>query len=79
MKERHSYIGTLNGINGVWCDKKPEGLDLKETVTFYTPDEGMVFTKDGELFDSVVIKDDIKIEDYVEIKDVRKQIEEEKE
>lgn len=79
MKERHSYIGTLNGINGVWCDKKPEGLEIKETITFYTPDEGMVFTKDGELFDSVVIKDDIKIEDYVEIKDPRQQPEEVKE
>lgn len=76
MKERHSYIGTLNGINGVWCDTKPEGLEIKETVTFYTPDEGMVFTKDGELFDSVVINDDIKIEDYVEIKDPRQQPEE---
>lgn len=76
MKERHSYIGTLNGINGVWCDKKPESLEIKETITFYTPDEGMVFTKDAELFDSVVIKDDIKIEDYVEIKDPRQQPEE---
>ena len=71
MKERKSYIGTLNGINGVWCDQKPEGLDVKEIVTFYTPDEGKVFTKDGELIDSVVIKDGNKIEDYIEIIDPR--------
>lgn len=71
MKERKSYVGTLNGVNGIWCDKKPKGLKLKETIVFYAPDEGMIFTKDGELFDSIVIKDDVKIEDYVEIKDPR--------
>ena len=71
MKERKSYIGTLNGVNGIWCDQLPEGLEIKQEITFYTPDEGKVLTKDGELFDSVVIKDDVKIEDYTEIVDPR--------
>jgi hypothetical protein len=71
MKERHSYIGTLNDVNGVWCDKKPKGLKVTEEITFYSADEGKVFTKDGELFDSVVIKDGVKIEDYIEIIDPR--------
>lgn len=74
MKERKSYVGTLNGVNGVWCDQKPEGLEVKQEITYYTPDEGKVFVdKDGNLVDSVVIKDDVKIEDYTEIKDVRNQ------
>lgn len=77
MKERKSYVGTLNGVNGVWCDKKPKGLKLKETIIFYTADEGMVFTKDGELFNSVVIKEGVNIKDYVEIKDPRKEEQEE--
>lgn len=67
MKERKSYVGTLNGVNGVWCDRCPEGLEVKETITFYTPDEGKMFVKDGKTFDSVVIKDNVKIEDYIEI------------
>ena len=71
MIKRHSYIGTLNGVSGIWCDQKPEGLEVEKETTFYTPDEGKVFTKDGELFDSVVIKDDVKIEDYIEIIDPR--------
>ena len=76
MKERHSYMGTLNSVNGVWCDKKPKGLKVAEEITFYSADEGKVFTKDGELFDSVVIKDGVKIEDYIEIIDPRQKEEE---
>lgn len=71
MKERHSYIGTLNGVNGVWCDQKPEGVIVEKEITFYTPDEGNVFEKDGELFDSVVIEDGVDIKDYSEVKDER--------
>lgn len=69
MKERHSYIGTLDGVNGVWCDQKPKGLKVKDTITFYSPDEDKVFVdKEGNMVDSVVIKDGVNIEDYVEIK-----------
>ena len=69
MKEHKSYLGKLNGISGIWCDKKPKGLKVEKENVFYTPDEGKVFTKDGELFDSVFIPDEsVKIEDYIEIK-----------
>jgi len=67
MKERHSYKGVLNGINGVWSDKKPRGLKEVETITFYVPDEDKIFKKGDEYFTSVVIKDDINIEDYEEV------------
>lgn len=77
MKKRQSYIGTLNGVNGIWCDQKPEGIELKETITFYSADEGKVFAdKEGNLLDTVVIKDGVNIEDYVEIVDVRNKEEE---
>lgn len=80
MKEHKAYLGKLNGVSGVWCDKKPKGLEVVQENTFYTPDEGMVFAKDGELFDTVFIRDEsVKIEDYIEIKDIRKQPEEIKE
>lgn len=72
MKERKSYVGTLNGVNGIWCDQLPEELEVKQEITFYTPDEGKVFAdKEGNLVDSVVIKDGVKIDDFVEIVDPR--------
>lgn len=68
MKERYSYIGKLNDICGVWCDNCPEGLEVKETITFYTPDEGKIFVdKKGNFVDSVVIKDGVNIKDFTEI------------
>ena len=77
MKEHKAYLGKLDGVSVVWCDKKPKGLEVTKENTFYTADEGMVFTKDGELFDTVFIRDEsVKIEDYVEIKDPRPQPEE---
>lgn len=72
MIERHSYQGTLNGVNGIWCDKKPKGLKNVVDITFYTADEGKVFAdKEGNLVESVVIRDGVDIADYVEIKDPR--------
>ena len=79
MKERHSYQGKLNGISGIWCDHKPEGIEITKEITFYTPDEGMIFTKDGELYDSVVIQEGVDIKNYIEIKDPRPQTEESEE
>lgn len=69
MIERHSYIGKLNGVSGVWCDQKPEGIELEKEITFYSPDTGKVFVdKEGNLVDCVVIQDGIDIADYTEIK-----------
>lgn len=77
MLKRHSYIGILNGISGIFCDQKPEGIELKETITFYSADEGKVFAdKEGNLLDTVVIKDGVNIEDFVEIVDPRNKEEE---
>lgn len=67
MKKRHSYIGVLNGISGIFCDQKPKGLKLKKTIDFYDADEGKIFKKGNEYFTSVVIKDDVNIEDYEEV------------
>ena len=77
MKKRHAYIGILNGISGVFCDQKPEGIELKDTITFYSADEGKVFVdKEGNLLDSVVIEEGVDIKDYVEIKGPRQTEEE---
>ena len=68
MKLRHSYIGKVDGVSGIWCDQKPEGIELEKEITFYSPDAGKVFVdKEGNMVDSVVIQDGVKIEDFVEI------------
>lgn len=71
MKERKSYKGTLNGVFAIWTDQHPEDAVIQETVTFYTPDEGYIFVKDGEFYDCVVIQDGETIDMYVEIVDPR--------
>ena len=58
MKERKSYKGTLNGNFCICTDKKPEGFELQEEVTFYQADEGKVFVNEkGEQFDIVMSLD----------------------
>lgn len=69
MKERKTYIGKVNGVAGIFCDIKPENIELEKEITFYSPDEGKVFVdKEGNMVDSVVITDGVDIKDYVEIK-----------
>ena len=68
-----TYIGTLNGIHGIWCGFLPEGVIIEKEINVYYPDEGKVFAKDGELFDSVVLQEGESIEEYTEIVDPRPQ------
>ena len=69
MIERKSYIGkTSDGISAIWTDQHPEDATIEKTITFFNPDEGKVFVdKEGNMLDSVVIADGVKIEDFVEI------------
>ncbi|MBQ3990637.1 MAG: hypothetical protein II630_07310 [Bacteroidales bacterium] len=67
MIKTTTYKGTLNGARGLWCGFKPEGLEVEQEITVYKPDEGKVFTKDGEIFDCVVITNGVKISSYEEI------------
>ena len=67
MIERKTYKGTLNGFFGIFVDNKPDGLELTEEITWYQPDEGKIFVKDGETFDCVIVDQNTKLEDYVEI------------
>lgn len=67
MKKITSYKGSLNGVKGVWCGFKPEGVEIEEEVTVYSADEGMVLVKDGVEYDSVVLGVGEKIKDYKEV------------
>ena len=67
MRLRHGYYGKVNGFNAYQVDTS-DGLDIVErSIDFYSPDGGKIFSRNGELFSCVVIKDGINIEDYEEI------------
>lgn len=70
MQIRITYKGYLNGVYGVYCGFKPDGLDVTEEIPVYYPDEGNVLVKDGELYYSVVLQEGESIDDYTEIKDI---------
>ena len=67
MQEKITYKGILNGVHGLWCGFKPEGVEIEEEIKVYYPDEGKIFIKDDEEFSAVVLQDGAKIEDYVEV------------
>ena len=66
-----TYVGMLNGVHGIWCGFLPEDVIVEKEIPVYYPDEDKVFTKDGELFDSVVLQEGESIEKYLEIIDPR--------
>jgi len=67
MKTTITYKGILNGVHGLWCGFKPEGLEVLEQITVYRPDEGKEFLKGEERFSAVVLQPGEKIEDYEEV------------
>lgn len=69
MQTITTYKGTLNGIYGVYCGYKPEGLIVEEETTFYRADEGKIFQRktDGLKFKDVFLEDGETIDDYEEI------------
>ena len=49
MEIKTTYKGYINGVYGIYCGFKPEGLKVEEEVPVYYPDEGKIFIKDGEI------------------------------
>ena len=77
MIERHTYKGTVDGVFGIFVDKKPENIELQEEVVWYSPDEGKVFVdKEGNMLDCIFTNENTKIEDFVEIVKPKDNIEE---
>lgn len=67
MQIKITYKGYINGIYGIYCGFKPDGLEVTEEVPVYYPDEGKVFVKDGEYYDCVILQDSESIDDYTEV------------
>lgn len=66
MQTKITYRGTLNGVQGLWCGFKPEGLEVEQEIPVYYPDKNKVFVKDNVEYSVVVLKDGESILDYTE-------------
>lgn len=69
MMIKTTYIGTLNGVHGVWCGFKPEGAIItKEIPVLYPDPEHKLRKKDTEeLLDYVILKDGDSPDNYEEV------------
>lgn len=67
MEIKTTYKGYINGIYGIYCGFKPNGLDVEEEIPVYYPSEGKIFIKDGEEFGAVVLQEGESIKDYTEV------------
>lgn len=78
MIERHTYKGIVDGVFGIFVDHKPENIELQEEVVWYSPDEGKVFVdKEGNMLDSIILKEGETIDEYTEIKKPKQEEEQE--
>lgn len=68
MEIRITYIGTLNGVHGVWCGFNPAGAIITKEVPILYPNENKKLRKKGEeeLIDFVILDDDVQ-ENYEEV------------
>lgn len=70
MQIKITYIGTLNGVTGIWCGFLPEGAKIKERKYVLYPKDGYKLQdKEGKLYDSVLLDGEVSEEDFIEVKD----------
>lgn len=71
MEIRITYIGTLNGIKGMWCGFKPEGAIITEARTVLYPSEGYTLKNKttGEEEPSVWLKSESLQTDWEEVEE----------
>lgn len=66
-----TYIGTLDGVAGIWCGFKPEGAIITEEREVLYPEEGYELKRisDGERFSAIWLKDSDVKENYIEVEE----------
>ena len=67
MEVRVTYKGTLNGVHGLWCGFKPEGVEVEKEIPILYPADGKVLVKDNEKFDFVILQENEDIDSYTEV------------
>ncbi len=73
MEIRITYKGTLNGIKGIWCGFKPEGVVVEKEINILYPAKDMLLRKKGEeeTYSSIILKVDDSMDNYEEVADDR--------
>lgn len=71
MYIKTTYIGTLDGVAGIWCGFKPEGAIITEERDVLYPEEGYELERisDGERFSAIWLKDGNVKENYIEVEE----------
>lgn len=66
-----TYIGTLDGVNGIWCGFKPEGSIITEEKLVLRASAGYKLKnkETEETYYSVIIQNEDEQENFEEIKD----------
>lgn len=69
MQIKTTYIGKLNGINGVWCNFKPQNLIVKEEYSILYPsaNKKLKHKQTKEIFSSVILTNGDSKENYTEV------------
>ena len=69
MQIRITYVGTLDGVAGIWCGFKPEGAIITEErpVLYPEPDFELEHKETKERFSAVWLKDGDSQENYIEV------------
>jgi len=57
MRTIKTYVGTLNGVSGLWCGFKPDDAEITEVRDILLPDDGQELEKDGVRMSSAWLKD----------------------
>lgn len=73
MEIRITYTGTLNGIKGVWCGFKPDGIIIEQEFNILYPAKDMLLRRKGEeeTYHSIILKDGDSMDNYEEVADDR--------
>lgn len=71
MQVKTTYIGTLNGVHGIWCGFKPDGAIITKEIPILYPDHEKKLRKKGEeeLLDFVILKEDDTEDNYEEVEE----------
>lgn len=75
METRITYVGTLNGIRGMWCGHKPNDVEVTEERVVLYPSEcyELESVVNKERFSAVWLKDGDCEDNYIEVEKIEEE------
>lgn len=67
MQTITKYKGSLNGVNYIWTSTYPSDATITETYSVLYPDSNKLLYRDGDVFESVILKDGDTSSNYNEL------------